>query len=51
VIDANIFTPLFSLLENVEFNIKKEAAWAVSHATFSGSDEHIKYEVLLSLHV
>jgi hypothetical protein len=34
-----------------EFDIKKEAAWAVSNATFSGSDEQIKYEAFLSLHV
>eukprot|EP00253_Pinus_taeda_P002628 PITA_02628 len=45
VIDAQIFPPLLSLLANAEFSIKKEAVWAVSNATSSGSDEQIKYLV------
>eukprot|EP00253_Pinus_taeda_P004943 PITA_04943 len=45
VINAQIFPPLLFLLANAEFSIKKEAAWAVSNATSSGSDEQIKYVV------
>jgi importin subunit alpha-6/7 len=44
VIEANIFGPLVSLLQNAEFDIKKEAAWAISNATSGGSHEQIKYE-------
>ncbi|KAI5437508.1 Inositol monophosphatase 1 [Lathyrus oleraceus] len=32
VIEANIFRPLVTLLQNAEFDIKKEAAWAISNA-------------------
>ena len=52
VISANIFPPLLLLLSNAEFKIKKEAAWAVSNAIASGSEEQIRYETFLtSLHV
>jgi hypothetical protein len=43
VIEANIFGPLVNLLQNAEFDIKKEAAWAISNATSGGSHEQIKY--------
>lgn len=44
VIEANIIGPLVTLLENAEFDIKKEAAWAISNATSGGTHEQIKYE-------
>jgi len=43
VIEANLITPLVNLLQNAEFDIKKEAAWAISNATSGGSHEQIKY--------
>jgi importin subunit alpha-1 len=42
VIDANIIPPLVALLASAEFDIKKEAAWAVSNATSGGTPEQIK---------
>lgn len=45
VIEANIIAPLVHLLQNAEFDIKKEAAWAISNATSGGSHEQIKYEI------
>ncbi|PWA96912.1 Armadillo [Artemisia annua] len=43
VIEAGLFAPLVNLLQNSEFDIKKEAAWAISNATSGGSNEQIKY--------
>lgn len=43
VIEANIIAPLVHLLQNAEFDIKKEAAWAISNATSGGSHDQIKY--------
>lgn len=43
VIEANIIGPLVQLLQNAEFDIKKEAAWALSNATSGGTHEQIKY--------
>lgn len=43
VIDAGLFEPLVQLLQNAEFDIKKEAAWAVSNATSGGTHDQIKY--------
>lgn len=43
VIDANIIQPLVHLLQHAEFEIKKEAAWAISNATSGGSHEQIQY--------
>ena len=43
VIEANLIAPLVNLLQNAEFDIKKEAAWAISNATSGGSHEQIKY--------
>jgi len=36
---------LVHLLANAEFDIKKEAAWAISNATSGGSPEQIRYLV------
>lgn len=43
VIQAGIIQPLVLLLQNAEFEIKKEAAWAISNATSGGTPEQIKY--------
>ena len=51
VIDAQIFPSILSLLSNAEFNIKKEALWAIANATSRGTDEQKKYEAFLSFHV
>eukprot|EP00967_Tisochrysis_lutea_P121942 scaffold201384_cov18-Tisochrysis_lutea.AAC.1 len=42
VIDANLFPPLINMLSVAEFDIKKEAAWAISNATSGGSAEQIR---------
>lgn len=42
---ANIFPPLIQLLSTAEFDIRKEAAWAISNATSGGSPDQIKYLV------
>jgi hypothetical protein len=47
VIDASIIGPLVNLLQNAEFDIKKEAAWAISNATSGGSHEQLKYGEIL----
>lgn len=47
VIEANIILPLVHLLQHAEFDIKKEAAWAVSNATSGGTHEQIQYVFLL----
>jgi hypothetical protein len=46
VIEANIILPLVHLLQHAEFDIKKEAAWAISNATSGGSHEQIQYALL-----
>lgn len=43
VIESGIITPLIYLLQNAEFEIKKEAAWAISNATSGGTHDQIKY--------
>ncbi|KAF9612804.1 hypothetical protein IFM89_004214, partial [Coptis chinensis] len=45
VIAANIIRPLVHLLQTAEFDIKKEAAWAISNATSGGDNEQTKYLV------
>lgn len=45
VIDANVIPPLINLLTNAEFDIKKEAAWAISNATSGGTPEQINFLV------
>lgn len=42
VIEANIIAPLVHLLQHAEFEVKKEAAWAISNATSGGSREQIQ---------
>lgn len=46
VIEAGLVAPLVVLLQNAEFEIKKEAAWAISNATSGGTHEQIKYTIL-----
>ena len=41
VIDAGILKPLVSILNSEEFDIKKEAAWAISNATSGGDPGQI----------
>lgn len=43
MIDAEIIHPLVQLLQTAEFDIKKEAAWAISNATSGGAPDQIKY--------
>jgi importin subunit alpha-1 len=45
VIEAGVVPPLIQLLTNAEFDIKKEAAWAVSNATSGGTPDQIKFLV------
>lgn len=45
VIENNTIPPLIQLLATAEFDIRKEAAWAISNATSGGSDEQIKFLV------
>ncbi|KAK1280066.1 Importin subunit alpha-1 [Acorus gramineus] len=45
VIAAEIIGPLVQLLQNAEFDIRKEAAWAISNATSGGTHEQIKFLV------
>lgn len=45
IIDAGIIPPLIHLLGSAEFDIKKEAAWAISNATSGGSHIQIRYMV------
>lgn len=45
MIEANIIPPMVDLLQTAEFDIKKEAAWAISNATSGGTAEQIKYLV------
>ncbi|KAJ1417186.1 Atypical Arm repeat [Sesbania bispinosa] len=45
VIEANIIPPLLDLVRNPEFNIKKEAVWAISNAIYRGSIDQIKFLV------
>ncbi len=42
MVDAQLLPPLINLLSTAEFDIKKEAAWAVSNATSGGSADQIR---------
>lgn len=42
---------MVQLLQNAEFDIKKEAAWAISNATSGGSHEQIKYVVYYAVDI
>lgn len=46
--DAGLIGPLVNLLQNAEFEIKKEAAWAISNATSGGTPEQIKYVIFVT---
>ena len=48
MIAAGIIGPLVHLLQTAEFEIKKEAAWAISNATSGGTHEQIKYDTCVS---
>ncbi|KAL8526330.1 hypothetical protein ACS0TY_015519 [Phlomoides rotata] len=48
VIEADLISPLISQLQTVEFDIKKEAAWAISNATSGGSNEQIIIFIIYS---
>ncbi|KAF9611277.1 hypothetical protein IFM89_028701 [Coptis chinensis] len=45
VIEADIIRPLVHLLQTAQFDIKKEAAWAISNSTSGGDNEQTKYLV------
>jgi importin subunit alpha-6/7 len=45
VIENNIIPPLIQLLSNAEFDIRKEAAWAISNATSGGNEQQIHFLV------
>ena len=47
MIEAQLIGPLVNLLQTAEFDIKKEAAWAISNATSGGTHEQIKYALFL----
>ncbi|KAK5786535.1 hypothetical protein PVK06_041172 [Gossypium arboreum] len=46
VIEANIIASLVYLLQNAKFDIKKEVAWAISNATFGGTQDQIRFLVI-----
>jgi importin subunit alpha-1 len=43
VIDCSIVQPLIQLLSSAEWDIRKEAAWAISNATSGGSPDQLRY--------
>lgn len=45
VIDANVFPVLINIMQIADFKTKKEAAWAITNATSSGTAEQIRYLV------
>lgn len=45
MIEANIIPQLVHILSSAEFDIKKEAAWAICNATAGGSEEETKFIV------
>ncbi|RYG63308.1 hypothetical protein EON64_16185 [archaeon] len=47
---SGIFPRLVDLLSNGEFDIQKEAAWAVSNATSGGTTEQIMYLIQVYMH-
>jgi len=42
VIEAGLIAPLVNLLQNAEFDIQKEAGWALSNAASGGTHAQIK---------
>jgi hypothetical protein len=51
VINANVFPKLIELLGSSEFDIQKEAAWAVSNATSGGAPEQILYLAMQGIYI
>ncbi|PPR96931.1 hypothetical protein GOBAR_AA23747 [Gossypium barbadense] len=45
IIEANIIAPLVHLLQNAEFDIKEQAAKAISNATSGGTHDQIRFLV------
>ena len=45
VIEVGLIPPLVSLLQNADFGLKREAAWAITNATAGGTLVQIKYLV------
>jgi hypothetical protein len=43
VIDCSIVQPLIQLLSSAEWDIRKEAAWAISNATSGGTPDQLRY--------
>lgn len=43
--DKHLHSAILNLLQSAEFDIKKEAAWAISNATSGGTAEQLKYLV------
>ncbi len=43
VIDCSIIQPLIQLLSSAEWDIRKEAAWAISNATSGGTPDQLRY--------
>lgn len=41
--------PIINLLQTAEFDIKKEAAWAISNLTSGGNHDQIKYALVLTV--
>ena len=42
VFEANLISPLIRMLATAEYDIKKEAAWALSNATSGGTADQIR---------
>ena len=50
VVDANVIPPLVNLLNSAEFDIRKEAAWAIERDVEADAAEQIEYLVSRGLH-
>ena len=49
VVNVGLIPPLVQILATAEFDIKKEAAWAISNATSGGSPQQVSQTVTDSL--
>merc|ERR1712194_128726 len=45
IIDNQLIPPVINQLSTADFDIKKEAAWAISNATCGGSPQQIEYMI------
>ena len=45
VLEAGLIPKIIDALANADFDVKKEAAWAISNATTGGTPEQIRYLV------